>query len=264
MIMIFIGIGSSVLWVRMPDPTPASRASSLRRAQKLRPAGKASPLELLAMSVSVLLVDDHILFRQALRLLLGARPGIEVVAELGDGTQVQELVSSLAPDVVVMDISMPDVNGVEATRALLARNPKQRVLVLSAYSSAAFVSELLQIGALGYVLKTSSSECLVEAILAVADGHRYLCPTISALLDTPGAKAGRARSGKRVSRELSAREKQVLRLLAAGKSSPQIADVLQIAPSTVDVHRRNIMSKLELHSVAELTHYAIRTGVIGI
>lgn len=248
----------------MPNPTPASRASSLRRAQKLRPAGKASPLELLAMSVSVLLVDDHILFRQALRLLLGARPGIEVVAELGDGTQVQELVASLAPDVVVMDISMPDVNGVEATRALLARNPKQRVLVLSAYSSAAFVSELLQIGALGYVLKTSSSECLVEAILAVADGHRYLCPTITALLDTPGAKAGRARSGKRVSRELGAREKQVLRLLAAGKSSPQIADVLQIAPSTVDVHRRNIMSKLELHSVAELTHYAIRTGMIGI
>ena len=248
----------------MPNPTPASRASSLRRAQKLRPAGNTGPLELFAMTVRVLLVDDHILFRQALRLLLGAKPGIEVVAELGDGTQVQELVASLAPDVVVMDISMPDVNGVEATRALLARNPKQRVLVLSAYSSAAFVSELLQIGALGYVLKTSSSECLVEAILAVAGGHRYLCPTITALLDTPEAKAGRARSGKRVSRELGAREKQVLCLLAAGKSSPQIADDLQIAPSTVDVHRRNIMSKLELHSVAELTHYAIRTGLIGI
>ena len=264
MIMIFIGISLSVRGVRMPDPTSGQCVSGLRRAQKLRPAGKASPLEYVAMSIRVVLVDDHILFRQALRLLLGARPGIEVVAELGDGTQVQELVSSLAPDVVVMDISMPDVNGVEATRALLARNPKQRVLVLSAYSSAAFVSELLQIGALGYVLKTSSSECLVEAILAVADGHRYLCPTISALLDTPGAKAGRARAGKRVSRELSAREKQVLRLLASGKSSPQIADDLRIAPSTVDVNRRNVMGKLGLHSVAELTHYAIRTGMIGI
>ena len=140
----------------------------------------------------------------------------------------------------------------------------QRVLVLSAYSSAAFVSELLQIGALGYVLKASSSEFLIEAILAVANGHRYLCPAITAVLDTAEAKAGRARSGTRVSRALGAREKQVLRLLASGKSSPQIADDLKIAPSTVDVHRRNIMGKLGLHSVAELTHYAMRTGLIGI
>lgn len=216
------------------------------------------------MTVRVLLVDDHILFRQALRLLLAAKPGIEVVGELGDGMQVKELVARLAPDVVVMDISMPDVNGVDATQALLARNPKQRVLVLSAYSSAAFISELLQIGALGYVLKASSSEFLIEAILAVANGHRYLCPAITAVLDTAEAKAGRARSGTRVSRALGAREKQVLRLLASGKSSPQIADDLKIAPSTVDVHRRNIMGKLGLHSVAELTHYAMRTGLIGI
>ena len=212
------------------------------------------------MRIRILLVDDHALFRQALRLLLATESDIEVVGELGDGAQIEAAVARWAPDVIVMDIGMPGVNGIEATRSLLARDPRQRVLVLSAYGASAFVSEVMRAGALGYVLKSSSADALVEAIRAVASGEPYCCPAINAALEAGGVDVAPARAH----RDLGEREKQVLCLLAGGLSSPQIALALKIASSTVDVHRRNIMGKLGLHSVAELTHYAIRTGMITI
>lgn len=213
------------------------------------------------MNVRVLLVDDHILFRQALHLLLSTEPGIEIVGELGDGSAVEAALASLLPDVIVMDIGMPGVNGIEATRGLLARNPAQRVLMLSAHSSPKFVAELLQIGALGYVVKSSSCESLVEAIKVVARGEVYCSVQLQ---DELAMLADRSGLGQRAHRPLGSREKEVLCLLAQGKSSPQIAQQLGIAPSTVDVHRRNITGKLQLYSVAELTQHAIRTGMISV
>ena len=204
------------------------------------------------MRIRVLLVDDHLLFRQALHLMLDCELDIEVVGELGDGALVEDAVARLAPDIVLMDIGMPGINGVDATRSLLATHPLQRVLALSAHNSEALVSELLELGAWGYVLKSSSTDELVCAIRAVAGGSVYCSQAFA------GLPRGRAPA------PLAVREKQVLVLLAGGKSSPEIALALNIASSTVDVHRRNIMGKLDLHSVAELTQYAIRTGMISL
>lgn len=209
------------------------------------------------MAIRVLLVDDHVLLRQALCLILSGERAIEVVGELGDGVMVEETVTLLAPDVVLMDISMPGVNGVDATRSLLRNQPAQRVLVLSSYNSKKLVAELLQMGARGYVLKSTSADELIGAIKQVANGGIYCSPGLEADLE-------RDEIGSRAPHALGQREKEVLSLLALGKSSPQIALELQIAASTVDVHRRNIMGKLDLHSVAELTHYAVRTGMISI
>lgn len=212
------------------------------------------------MSIRVLLVDDHLLFRQALHMMLESEPDIDVVGELGDGALVEEAVVRLMPDIVLMDIGMPGINGVDATRDLLAKHPLQRVLGLSAYNSETLVAELLQLGAWGYVLKSSSGDDLVCAIRAVAGGSVYCSQALTGFPDNGPAGLPRARAPAL----LSEREKEVLGLLAGGSSSPEIALALNLAASTVDVHRRNIMGKLGLHSVAELTQYAVRTGMISI
>lgn len=215
------------------------------------------------MNIRVLLVDDHTMFREALRVILESESDIEVVGELGDGAQVEDTVVQLKPDVVVMDISMPTVNGIEATRRLMARFPQLRIVALSAFGYRQFVKEMFEAGAQAYVLKSAAGDQLMQAIRCVLKGENYLCPESAAIL---ASGAGHANgSGAReppATVRLGRRETQVLRLLAEGKSSPQIAVELHIAPSTVDVHRRNIMVKLELHSVAELTRYAIRLGIV--
>jgi two-component system NarL family response regulator len=213
------------------------------------------------MSYRVLLVDDHTMFREALRSMLEKEPTIEIVGELGDGAQVEDNVARLNPDIVVMDISMPTVNGIEATRRLLARFPNLRVVALSAFGYKQFVTEMMDAGALAYVVKSSAGEQLMLAIQSVMKGHTYLCPETAATLVTSTRGNGSATMGASAKVRLGRREMEVLRLLAEGKSSPKIGEELHIAPSTVDVHRRNIMSKLDLHSVADLTKYAIRTGL---
>lgn len=213
------------------------------------------------MSIRTLLVDDHTMFREALRMMLDKEPEVEVVGELGDGALVQDAVAQLTPDVVVMDISMPHVNGIEATRALVARFPGTRVVALSAFNYKKFVMEMMEAGATAYVVKSAAGEQLVSAIKSAAQGKTYLCPeTASILLEASQRDRGNA-GGTRDNKRLGRRETEVLRLLAEGKTSPQIAEKMHIAPSTVDVHRRNIMNKLELHTVAELTKYAIRLGL---
>lgn len=212
------------------------------------------------MSIRTLLVDDHTMFREALRMMLDKEPEVQVVGELGDGALVQETVAELKPDVVVMDISMPQVNGIEATRALVARFPAVRVVALSAFNYKKFVMEMMEAGATAYVVKSAAGEQLVSAVKSAAQGKTYLCPETAAILLEASQRHGgstQARDNKRLGR----RETEVLRLLAEGKTSPQIAEKMHIAPSTVDVHRRNIMNKLELHTVAELTKYAIRLGL---
>jgi two-component system NarL family response regulator len=216
------------------------------------------------LTIRVLLVEDHTMFREAIRLMLGQEPDIEVVGELADGSGVAQAVEQLRPDLVVMDVSMPGVNGIEATRALLARHPGQKVLALSAFNYRQFVTEMLQAGATGYVIKSAAGQQLVQAIRMAAQGKTYLCPEAAAILVESSRRSGAAHAGAPENKRLGRRETQVLSLLAEGKSSPQIGQVLHIAPSTVDVHRRNIMDKLELRSVAELTKYAVRSGLTAI
>ena len=213
------------------------------------------------MSIRTLLVDDHTMFREALRMMLDKEPEVEVVGELGDGALVQDAVARLTPDVVVMDISMPHVNGIEATRALVARFPGTRVVALSAFNYKKFVMEMMEAGATAYVVKSAAGEQLVSAIKSAAQGKTYLCPETASILLEASQRSGNNAGGTRDNKRLGRRETEVLRLLAEGKTSPQIAEKMHIAPSTVDVHRRNIMNKLELHTVAELTKYAIRLGL---
>lgn len=212
------------------------------------------------MKIRTLLVDDHTMFREALRMMLDKEPEVEVVGELGDGALVQETVARLTPDVVVMDISMPHVNGIEATRALVALFPKTRVVALSAFNYKKFVMEMMDAGATAYVIKSAAGEQLVSAIKSAAQGKTYLCPETASILVEASQRNGNT-TGTNSNKRLGRRETEVLRLLAEGLTSPQIAEKMHIAPSTVDVHRRNIMSKLELHTVAELTKYAIRLGL---
>lgn len=218
-----------------------------------------------ATLIRVLLVDDHAMFRETLRLLLEQDPALEVVGELGDGSKIQESVQLLSPDVVVMDVNMPHVNGILATGNLLGKFPHVRVVALSGYGHKQFVMEMLDAGATAYVVKSSAGKQLVHAIHSAAQGKTYLCPEAAATLvevSRRGAHGGTGTQDKK--RRLGRRETEVLRLLAQGSSSPQIGESLHISTSTVDVHRRNIMNKLELRTVAELTKYAIRVGITGI
>ncbi|MFZ4623951.1 MAG: response regulator [Rhodoferax sp.] len=213
------------------------------------------------MKTRVLLVDDHTMFRQALHMMLEREPGIEVVGELGDGTGIEDAVARLVPDVVVMDVSMPGVNGILATRALRRSHPQTQVVALSAYSYRQFVMDMLDAGAIGYVVKSAAGEQLVHAIASAANGKTFLCPETALTLVQASRSATASSAQSSEVKRLGRRETQVLRLLAQGKSSPQIGEDLHIATSTVDVHRRNIMNKLDLHTVAELTRYALRNGL---
>jgi DNA-binding NarL/FixJ family response regulator len=214
------------------------------------------------MNTRVLLVDDHTMFREALRSLLEKAPGIEVVAEACDGSQVEDLVERHAAEVVVMDVSMPGVSGIEATRRVLEKHPDVRVIALSAYVYKRFVLEMLGAGAVGYVAKSAAGDELVRAIRNAAPGRVYLCPEAASTL-AEMSRRGPAPTGTRPGNgRLGRREKEVLCLLAEGMNSTEIGAALHIAASTVDVHRRNIMRKVNLHSVAELTKYAIREGLV--
>jgi len=222
-------------------------------------------LERPRMPIRVLLVDDHTMFREALRLMLEKEADIEVVGELGEGTMIVETVGLLMPDVVVMDVSMPNVNGMDATRRLLAQYPAVRVVALSAYNYKQFIMEMTDAGSIAYVVKSAAGEKLVDAIYSAVQGKVYLCSESALTMSEVNLQTG-AKKPKHVEhrKPLGRRETQILRLLAQGKSSPQISVELHIATSTVDVHRRNIMQKLDLHGIVELTKYAVRAGLTDI
>ena len=216
------------------------------------------------MTLRVLLVDDHKMMREALRrLLLDKESDIEVVGETGDGQMAIDLAHQLLPDIVVMDIGIPTVGGVEATRQVRAAHPEIKVIALSTYSDRRFVSEMLNAGASAYVAKTSAGDELLNAIRAVAANQPYVCPEIAtALVASVRRDDGLSRRSDKSS--LTRREREVLSLMADGNRTQNIAERLYIAPSTVEVHRRNIMRKLDLHNIAELTQYAIRENLIKI
>lgn len=204
--------------------------------------------------VRVLLADDHQMFREALCHLLQSQPDMEVVGQAGDGMQVVELARKTNPQIVCMDISMPGMDGAEVTRTLRKAMPQVMVVALSAYSDQQYVLDMLDAGASGYVTKAEASDELLRAIRTVMSGRTYLCPDVAGVVT--GALMGQGGAARPVA-VLGARERQVLKLVAEGCTSNQIADMLGIAPSTVEVHRRNIMRKLGRHSVAALTRYVV-------
>jgi two-component system NarL family response regulator len=211
------------------------------------------------MKTRVLLAEDHRMFRDALRILLDKESDIEVVAEVGDGLELLECVRQLAPDIVCMDIGMPNLNGIEATRRLLDLHPQVKVIGLSAYTEKHFVLDMLNAGALGYIAKASAGDQLLSAIRAVQANRKYLCPAVAATVAE--ALISNNNGDSSPAARLSSRERQVLQLIAEGNTSAQIGERLHVSPATVDVHRRNIMRKLGLHSIADLTRFALRNGI---
>jgi DNA-binding NarL/FixJ family response regulator len=211
------------------------------------------------MSIKILLADDHKITRQGLRSLLDKEADMQVVAEAEEGRTAVRLVRELLPDMVIMDVTMPDLNGMEATRQIVAAFPDVKIIALSMHSDALFVTEMLRSGASGYLLKDCAFEELVRAIRTVTTGRTYLSPAISGVVvDDYLHRLSKADfSGSDI---LSNREREVLQLLAEGKSTKQIALKLHISAKTVETHRRQIMDKLDIHSIAELTKYAIRKG----
>ncbi|CAK0779155.1 DNA-binding response regulator [Gammaproteobacteria bacterium] len=209
------------------------------------------------LNLRILLADDHKLFREALRSLLTQEKDIEVVAETGNGLEIVELAKRFSPNIVCMDIGMPGMNGIEATRQLLVACPSVKVIALSAYADEKYVVDMIDAGATAYITKAEAAEELLRALDAVRHNRRYLCPSVVDIVTM--SLFNKDKSGNSPS-PLGNRERQVLQLVAEGKSSVQIAELLHIAQSTVDVHRRNIMRKLNLHSIAELTRYVINNG----
>ena len=204
--------------------------------------------------IRLLLVDDHKIVREALCSVLEKEPDITVVGQAGDGETALSLVAELMPDMVLMDIAMPGISGIDATRLITADFPRVHVLALSTYFDRRIVTQMLEAGAGGFVNKAAGRDELLQGIRTVVSGKPYLCQEIASMLVKPQGGA---------ETQLGRREIEVLQLLVDGSTSAEIADRLHIATSTVEVHRRNIMRKLDLHSVAELTKYAIRQGLIS-
>ena len=212
------------------------------------------------MTIRVLLVEDHRMVREALREVLTKVPDIDVVGEAGDASDGLAQAHALQPDVVVLDIRLPDLNGIEVAARLRDAGSSARVVALSAFSDKRFVTEMIRSGAAGYVTKAAAGSELVRAIRAVAAGQGYFSPEIAGALAAEVRQP--ARSGEAL--PLARREREVLRLIAEGVRSPEIASQLQITVATVEVHRRNIMRKLGLRTVAELTKHAIREGIVSL
>ena len=213
------------------------------------------------MTWRILLADDHPIVRQGLRALIEKETDFDVVAEADDGLQALDQVRQHQPDLVIMDLSMPGLNGLEATHQLKIQWPDLKVVVLSQHADRRFVARAFQAGAVGYLLKGGVFEELVLALRAVATGRTYLSPEIAGLVidgfvehlndETPTAI-------------LTAREREIVQLIVEGWTSPQIADRLHLSQRTVDTHRRNLMVKLDLHTVADLTKYALREGLTSL
>lgn len=217
------------------------------------------------MTRKVLLVDDHALVRAGMRALIEGFDGFRVVGECGDGREALRLARQLEPDIVVMDLSMPGLNGLEATARLSAEHPGVRVVVLSMHTAENYVLEALRAGAVAYVIKDSAVEDLDRALTAVAAGERYLSPAISQLVLGDylrllrGGSAGAAAPS---ADPLTTRQREVLQLIAEGRSTREIAERLSLSVKTVETHRAQIMERLAIRDVAGLTRYAIRAGIV--
>lgn len=213
--------------------------------------------------IKIVLADDHKLFRMGLRQLIEKHPDVKIVGEAATGIEVISVAKEQSPDIVLMDISMPELNGIEATRRILGEQPDVRVIIVSMHSDRRYVVETLRAGAKGYLLKDSSPDEIFRAIQKVMRNQFYLSAQINeqVILDFVQQNKSENSSAFEV---LSAREREVLQLLAEGKSTKQIADLLNLSAKTVETHRMHIMDKLDLHTLPELTRYALREGLTSL
>jgi len=212
--------------------------------------------------IRVVLADDHRMMREGIRALLERRKDIEVVGEAADGREAVRLAGQLCPDVVVMDVSMPLLNGIEATRHIRRDCPDVRVLILTVHESQEYVAQLLAAGANGYVIKRAGGDELADAIHAVARGEAFLHPAVVKVVVQDYVQRLQAGAGVGAGDVLTDREREVLQLIAEGYTNREIADLLHLSIKTVQNHRSKIMSKLDLHDRGELIKYAIQQGII--
>ncbi|HLG95746.1 MAG TPA: response regulator transcription factor [Bryobacteraceae bacterium] len=214
-------------------------------------------------NVRILLADDHTILRDGMRLLLERQPGLEVVGEAGDGREIIELAREHHPDVVVMDIAMPNMNGIEATRRIVEKQPQTGVVILSMHYDESYVLRSLKAGAKAYLLKDALKAELIAAIRAVSEGRSFFSPRISKILQEDYVGALGRKDADDSYELLTDREREILQLVAEGKTNKEIANVLNVSLYTVDTHRTHILQKLNLHSVPELILYAVRKGIIS-
>jgi len=212
------------------------------------------------MSVKIIIADDHKIMRDGLRTLLEKEKGLDVIAEAKNGREAIALAEKLRPDIIIMDISMDDLNGIDATRHIIAKNLGCRIIALSMHADKRFVAGMFEAGAMAYLLKDCAYDELIKAIRQVLAGSSYLCSMISGVVIRDYVQ--RLRKSKPPL--LSLREKEILQLLAEGHNTKQIADKLQVSIKTVETHRQNIMNKLNIFNIAELTKYAVREGITSL
>jgi DNA-binding NarL/FixJ family response regulator len=212
------------------------------------------------MSIKIVIADDHKIMRDGLRNMLEKETGMEVVGEAKDGREAVRLAEKLLPDILIMDISMDDLNGIDATRAVAAKGLKTRVIALSMHADKRFVAGMFEAGALGYLLKDCAYDELLQAIRQAMAGRTYLCSMISGVVIRDYIQ----RMRKNEPSLLSPREKEILQLLAEGSTTKRIAAQLQVSVKTVETHRQHIMDKLNIFSIAELTKYAIKEGITSL
>jgi DNA-binding NarL/FixJ family response regulator len=215
------------------------------------------------MTIRILLADDHIVMRDGLRALLERQPDMAVIAEAADGRECVRLAEEQSPDVVVMDIAMPNMNGIEATRRIISNQPRCNVVILSMHQDESYILRALKAGAKGYLLKDAARSDLLEAIRAVAQGRSFLTRKIGRMLQEDYVRQLENRGLDDTYDLLTDREREVLQLIAEGKTAKEVANDLNISPTTVETHRTHIQEKLGLHSVAELVLYAVRKGIIA-
>ena len=213
--------------------------------------------------LKLVLADDHTLMRHGLRKILEERPEWEVIAEVGDGREAVKKCLALKPDVAVLDVAMPLLNGIDATQQIVRKVPETKVLVLSMYSDEAYVTRALQAGATGYMLKDSAGKDLLKGIASVAAGQAYFSPAIASLMldDYVRRVAGSGIVDRYET--LSEREREIFQLIAEARTNKEVAELLEISPATVETHRARILQKLDIHNTAELVLYAVRRGVIS-
>ncbi|MCE5250020.1 response regulator transcription factor [bacterium] len=214
------------------------------------------------MKISILLADDHKILRDGIRALLEKEPDFDVVGEADSGRTAIEMACKLKPDVIIMDIGMPDMNGIEATKEILSGVPSIRVLALSMYADKRFIVEMLDAGATGYLVKDCTLDEMLSAVRSVASNQKYIAQKLLVnFIDDYMKNTG---NSDMLKTRLTPREREVLRLIAQGKNTKEISSALHISVKTVDTHRQHVMNKLNIHNPVDLTKYAIRTGLISI
>ena len=214
-------------------------------------------------AVRILVADDHGVVRKGLRLILERHDGLEVIGEAADGREAVRLAEELSPDIVIMDVGMPRLNGIDATAQILHRNPRAGVIILSMHSDEGYIVRALSAGAKGYLLKDSAEEDLIQAVRIVAQGRPFFSPRITQTLLDDYVRQLRQKGLQDSYDLLTEREKEVLQLISGGKSNKEVATILGLSVYTVETHRTNLMQKLNLHNTAEIVLYAVRKKIIS-